>query len=490
VTRHGNGAASAFTLVCLLVSAGLSACSDQQSPPDSVHPNTTVVVHLDKDLGPLNNPARYHNQTGPTAPLSASNLAMIEALHVRIVRVWGLPSGYYHSSDDGYNFDFAASDGTKAFDYLDQAVSYSRRLMMNLGECPQLIRSLQDPQRCRAALKAGIRAYKQRYPSLQYIELFNEPDRTWETVPNDPPGLSVDDYYEWYKIGYSIVNEVNNELRSRIPLRIGGPAAASFDEPYLQGFLDRYAADPDPAKRLDFLSYHQYAHRADPAQVAIEKPTVRGWLADRHLDTSTPVYVTEYGVFPGDSSGMTFSADLLTQAAAMATLSYYYVSSGMNMAMNWTFSHSSNDRKSMFASGANDLASPYFNMVKMQSMLRQRRVAADSDGLSSSGIGVNALATLDKTVAAVLITNYQWIDGKASDVVSLRMEDLPVAWHSGRLRVERYLVDANTSNYTHDPASSGLQRVQQYTVDGAASLDFTVPLGPNAMSLVVLTSLR
>jgi integrase len=53
--------------------------------------------------------------------------------------------------------------------------------------------------------------------------------------------------------------------------------AASFDEDFLRGFLHRYAEDTDPGKRLDFISYHQYRHAADPAAVGAEKQRVRGW---------------------------------------------------------------------------------------------------------------------------------------------------------------------------------------------------------------------
>jgi hypothetical protein len=473
----------------------MAACSATRQPVP-VHssavaqPDTTITVNAAKDLGAFNNPSRYQNQSGPTTPLSPHDLRMVNDLHVDVVRVWALPRGYYNSTTGAYNFDFRSSDGTTMYEYLDQAASYGRRLLMNLGECSPQIFSLVDPTTCRAVLQAGLVAYKMRYPSLEYIELFNEPDKTWAVAPGRWQGLSIDDYYDWYKIGYSIVNEVNAELRPSIPLRIGGPAAATFDRPFLQGFLDRYAADPDPTKRLDFISYHQYMHRSDPPAVRSEKPVLHQWLADRHLDPDTPVFVTEYGVFPGGSSGTTFGADLLTQAAGMAALGYYYVVSGMDMEMNWVFNHTDNERKSMFVAGGDGSVYPYFNLVKMESMLRKRRIQAWSDGLSTTGIGVNALATRDSTGIAVLVTNYQWTDGQARHLVTLDVDNLPSGFQGRRLRVERYLVDATTSNYEYDPASSSLTRVVQYTVTADNHVKSVFPLGPNAMSLVVITPQR
>ena len=124
---------------------------------------------------------------------------------------------------------------------------------------------LAAPQRCRDALKAGIRHYKLRYPMMRYVEVFNEPDKTWTPGPGETPALTVADYYDWYKIAYSVVNEVNEELRPSLPILVGGPVTYHFNGGYMRGFLDKFAADPTPSKRLDFFSYHEYGRRSNPA---------------------------------------------------------------------------------------------------------------------------------------------------------------------------------------------------------------------------------
>ena len=135
---------------------------------------------------------------------------------------------------------------------------------------PPDILTRDHPGECRRVLHDGLAAYKRRYPSIRYVELFNEPDKTWDVPEGHWQGLTVDDYYAWYRIGYSVVDDINRDLHPRIPLRIGGPAAASFDKDFLRGFLDGFARDPDADKRLDFISYHQYQHAADPAAVGTE----------------------------------------------------------------------------------------------------------------------------------------------------------------------------------------------------------------------------
>ncbi|MFL6130096.1 MAG: GH39 family glycosyl hydrolase [Mycobacteriales bacterium] len=457
------------------------------SPPAArARVDTTVRVSADRVLGWFDNPAWYQNQSGPNSPLGPRNLDLVEALDVHVARVWALPRGYYDPETHRYDFDFAGSEGTSTYRYLDQVSGYARRLLLNLGECAPDLLLLDDPAECRRVLHDGLIAYKRRYPSIRYVELFNEPDKTWPVPDGHWEGLTVHDYYEWYRIGYSVVNEVNRDLHPRIPLRIGGPAAASFDGAFLRGFLDRYARDPDPARRLDFISYHQYRHAADPAAVGTEKQTVREWLTARRLDPDTPVFVTEYGVFPGAAGGRSLSEDRLIQAAAMQTLAYYYVNSDMDAAMHWVFSHPSNPRKSMFVRGVDGRVHPYFNLVRMQSRMKSRRVAATSDGLSTAGLGVNVMATADGSGVAVLTTNYQWVTGHATRAVSMDV-DLPAGLAHRRLRLDRYLIDSTTSNDAHDPASSGLQRVERRTVSAGATVETTFRLEPNALSLVVLT---
>jgi hypothetical protein len=452
--------------------------------------DTTVTVSADRELGRFDNPAWYGNQNGPTSPLGPRDLRAVAALDVHVTRVWALPRGYYDATTRRYDFDFTARDGSTAYRYLDQPAGYARRLLVNLGECAPRILTLSAPRTCRAVLRDGLVAYKRRYPSIRYVELFNEPDKTWAVPPGHWEGLTVEDYYRWYRIGYSVVNEVNHHLHPAVPLRLGGPATATFNESFLRGFLDRYARDHDPDKRLDFISYHQYKHGADPARVGAERQTVRRWLSRRRLDPDTPVFVTEYGVFPGDATGTTLSADLLTQAAAMETLAYYYVDSGMDVEMHWAYSHPSNPRKSMFVSGVDGAVYPYGNLATMQSMMKDRRIPATSDGLSQTGIGVNALATVDHSGVAVLATNYQGTRGGASHVVSLHVDRLPSWLAHRRLQVDRYLVDSTHSNYAHDPSSSTLQRVERRIVRVDDGIETAFRLEPNALTLVVIAALR
>lgn len=439
-------------------------------------PATTLTVDAATDQGAFNNPGWYQNFT----QLGPNGLARVDELAPRVGRGWGNTQWYYDETTGQYSFN----DTT-----FSQADQYADRMVVNFGQCDQSLMTLADPTTCRSVLKTGIAHYKALHPGLQYVEFFNEPDKNWPLGANEEPPLSNADYYQWYKIGYQVVNELNAELTPTIPLRIGGPVTFYFDAAYLKQFLVDFRNDTDPAKRLDFLSYHQYSHGADPQTVAYEKGSVKGWLTADGLNPATPVFVTEYGVFGGPNGTSNLPADQVTQSAAMATLGNYYAHSGLDMPMQWVYVHDTNIRKSMFVGGDTGQVYPYYNLVKMERMLGSRLLPpATSTTLSAAGIGVNGLATRDDNRIAVLATNYQWTTGADTRSVTLKVTGAPAAFTGRSVTVQRYLVDATTSNVNANPATSELQLVEEYQVAAGATLTsraFT--LTPNAVSLLVLT---
>jgi hypothetical protein len=467
-----------------LTAASLVALMGARQPSAAALAAATVNVDAATNLGTLNNPSFYQNHTG--TPLGPGDLERLKEIGPVVARQWAKPKFYYDRATGTYTFPTAR---------FDETARNADSMLFNFGQCDPALMTLSAPETCRAVLKAGIKYYKERYPELRYIELFNEPDKTWTPSPDEEPAIPVDQYYQWYKIGYSVVNEVNAELAPAVPLRIGGPAAYKFNPDYLKPFLDLYKADTNPAKRLDFVSYHQYNRRDNPADVKTSKSTFQEWLTSRGLDLTTPVFVTEYGVFPGAETGTTFEEDLLTQAAAMATLGYYFVDGGMDMPMHWTYDHSSNDRKSMFVDAADGAVYPYYNLVKMQRMLKTTRISATSSALSTAGIGVNALATRDSSGS----TGYSYVDvdfgnktlatagahsftftltGTSGGAYTLAVDYLELV-PVGRFRYElEKLVPESPSGdrfyYLTDPAASGGGLVKLGSGEVGDRIEFTV----------------
>ncbi|MBW4085078.1 hypothetical protein [Paenibacillus sp. S150] len=448
--------------------------------------SATVTVDAGSDLGKFNNPVWYQNQADYSPDLGAGDMAKVQALGVKYTRAWIKPTKYYNEANGTYSYNYIEHEGNTAYSYMDQIALHSDRIFLNIDQCSTEL-TYNQPALAREVLKNGIRHYKQRYPQIEYIEAFNEPKKSWTPGYDEAPNMEIDTYYYWYKQFYAIVQELNAELNPAIPLKIGGPASVSLDMEFNQQFLNQYAADTNPNKRLDFFSYHSYNRRSNPADVQSDKATVQGWLSARGLNPNTPVFVTEYGVFPGSNTGTTYNEDLLTQAAAMSALGYYFVKGGMDMPMHWVFDHANNNRKSMFADEADGAPYPYYNLVKMQSMLKENRITTSSNALSGDGLGIHALGTRDDTGVAVLASNYQWTTGTADYNLTMNITNLPSIFTGKQIRVQRYLVDQTHSNYTSSGGSAELEKVADYIAAPAVSIAPAFTLGKNAMTLVVLT---
>jgi hypothetical protein len=439
-------------------------------------------------IGRFNNPAQYQNQADHSQVLTEGQLNRVREIRPKVTRAWISPQWYYDHATGTYTFDYLAPNGESLYGYLDQIISTSERLFLNINQCDQEIMDENAPERCAEAIYQGLLHYKQRYPTFEFVELFNEPDRDWAERSGTPRAMNAAIYYRWYKIGYKAVHRVNSALAPEIPIKIGGPVTYYFDRAFIGAFLDRFAADEDGRKRLDFISYHQYKARANPSSVTSEKSGIQRMLADRHLDTATPIFVTEVGVFPGDTTGTTLEADQLTQAAALCILTGNYAISGMDMAMHWAFDHPTNDRKDMFVEGTEDAVTPYFNVIRMQRMLKQSLLASESSALTKDGLGMNVLATRDDSGLATILTNYQWTDEDGpSHVVAVDFERLPRGLRDRKLHVSIYLIDSSHSNFGGGSARGDLEKAVDQQITATDSLQLSITLERNAIALVTVT---
>ncbi len=332
-----------------------------------------------------------------------------------------------------------------------------------------------------AAERDALAHLKKRYPKIEYIEVENEP-------------ADIAAYYPKYRMMYQVVNAVSDLKLPGAKLKVGGPTLDTFSDRRLGQFFDLYKADADHGKRLDFVSYHQYLitteghwheDKDNPAIVATERARVDRMLAARGL-VSRPVLITESGMFPamrGSSPDLGMDADLHIQAAGMASMHYFYLNQRGITPLHWTVDHPENDRKDLFFDTASGLPRPYYNAIRMQSMLPQTRYEASSDRLSKEGIGVYALAAATDKKVAVMSWNYQWTQNKAYNT-ELTLAHLPKAFRTGNVLVERYKIGK-------DLHFGEMTKLTSYVITRRADGSFTPPttaLRPNELQLLVLSA--
>lgn len=466
-----------------------------------------VVVDFGESRGPLLRTERYNNLSRAHRWVEQRDADVQfyneQGLHGHIYRVWIIAEDIHDPSSGRYNFE-----GVE--DYLADVSRLSDELLVVMDTRQSIGKDRRTPEQIKPVIKTIMRELKQRFPQIKYIEAFNEPDHNLRDVIT-PEGL-----YDYYRVYYEAVNEINRELEPKVPLLVGGPATGSCGSPWappgpnnrqwIPKFLDRYVADSNPDKKLDFLSYHAYGYfknqltcgdytpiRVDPSQLADQRARTDEELRKRGLDVNMPSFITETGPYPGPSydNKQDPHADYLRQATAMASYMYWYLENPKDIPFNWVLRHSTEERKDQLLTRAGEgkpipsrIFTPYGNQMLMFSKLKDERVAAQSDGLQA-GKGVYALATQDKSGAAVLVWNYQQA-GTETYRVTIEMGELPAHLRGKRLRQRMFRIDDEISNYWANPATANLQQVAETKVKPAQRHSVTVELSPNALHLVVL----
>jgi hypothetical protein len=470
------GAAAAMLLVTAMVAVDRASRAEAATESQA----STVTVDLSASQGSfpfapggqlsaIPNACNYGSQTK----------ASLAALHLQRVRVWL----DFESTVDPLT---GTPDYAKSYNYLDTLSSIADSLLINWSSDfdPLVTGGSWTPDHLLAAERDMLAHYKARYPEITYLEVENEALTTTADTQS---------YYAKYQFMYRVVNAVNAMGLAGPPIEVGGPTLDVFSTLRLASFLQAFAGDNDPSKRLDFISYHQYlintsgigdwtANKDDPAIVSTERAQVDSLLAASGLH-SVPILVTETGIFPGSrASSLGFSAGLHIQAAALASMHYYYANQQGIVPFEWTIDHPDNDRKDMFADTSSGLARPYYDMVKMASMLPATRYRATSDSLSTRGIGVYGLAAADASTVAAMTWNYQWT-GQAGYDSRIRFQNFPPAFRTSNVRVTRYRIAASVD-------SGPLTAVESFVIGPRTAGTYygqILPLAPNELRLTVLT---
>jgi hypothetical protein len=466
-----------------------------------------VVVDFGKSRGQLVRTERYNNLTRAHRWVEQRDADVQfyneQGLHGHIYRVWIIAEDIHDPSSGSYNFEVVE-------DYLADVSRLSDELLIVMDTRQSIGKDRHTPEQIKPVIKTIMRELKRRFPRIKYVEAFNEPDHDLRNVIT-PEGL-----YDYYRVYYEAVNEINRELAPKVPLLVGGPATGSCGSPWappgpnnaqwIPKFLDRYAADTNPRKKLDFLSYHAYGYfknqltcgdytpiRIDPSQLAEQRARTDEELRKRGLDVNIPSFITETGPYPGPSYDNKEDphADYLRQATAMASYMYWYLENPKDIPFNWALRHALEERKDQLLTRAGEgkpiptrVFTPYGNQMLMFSKLKGERVAAQSDALQA-GKGIYALATKDKSGAAVLVWNYQ-LKGTEPYRVTIEMGKLPAHLRGKRLRQRMFRIDDKIGNYWGNPDTANLQQVEETTIKTGEWHTVTVELSPNALHLIVL----
>jgi hypothetical protein len=486
----------------------LAAVSCQTNDDGGGNTDPAISVDFGNIRGQLYKPSQYNNIYAEAEfPVLADDAQFYrdQELTPKIVRLWLGEHEIYNPGNGRYDYTAYDAYFTKASVMADSiCVVLTGDVMTHSTENNGWG---YNPNQVKPVIKTIVKHLKEKFPKLEHVEAMNEPNN-----PTYQPGMSLvtpDTVYDYYKVYYEAINEINSEVSSGNQLKIGSPALFYLDFSWLDPFLDAYRDDPSPGKRLDFINYHAYLgpgdagfvmYKEDPSAVASQRAQVESALLNRGLSADIPSFITETGMYPGPSGDGTVEEDSLRQAAGMASLHYWYMNDSGNYPFNWIVRHPTNGRKDQLVSerdaggrgtGGVQKFTPYGNVVKMQSMMKDTRVEAESNSISG-GKGVYALAAKDGSSASIMVWNYQSTGTDDFDV-DITMNGLGSVF-GGSFKIKIYSIDSKTSNWFYDNEKWELQMVKETTVSGSdvSAKGYNTPLHleANSVHLLVLEAVQ
>lgn len=529
-TRGFLALTAVFGVAGFLVACGGSG-NDDVAPPAPSLPAAAVTVDFAQSRGQLVHTERFNNihTTSVYAIQRPSDIAYLngQGMHGAIYRVW-------LNSPNEANVPPCAEDiatpqaagkpctlNAPFEAYLADADKAADKILANLrlDGTPGFITEGGVPAAV-PLIERLLLAIKQAHPKLTYLEAWNEPDAPGTVIK--PPQV-----YEYYVAAYRAVNNVNAALSATVPnyvpIQIGGPALYNFNKSWFAAFFDGYAADTDPSKRLDFISYHGYVEvdekgtnvllKGIPSVIAGQRAQIDAMLQARGISTDIPSYVTETGAYPGPSCDRCDSTDFIRGAVGMATLHYWFANEPKTYPFNWLIRQRAGGLKDQFVTknavgpyidakatqlwtSLNPVPlntfTPFGNMLLMKSMMKDNRVAAQSDTLTQEGIGIYALAAESSTGASIMFWNHQPCLNRAAGCpgnayeTTISAPNLPANLRNRQVKERVFLIDQSNSNYYSDPARASLQQVSSRTFAIGSSYKNTLNLGQNAIYLILL----
>ncbi len=264
------------------------------------------------------------NGSSTSSPVpGAVSKAWLQGLNTKLTRVWIQLVFVYNNGNINYNYTYSSS-GVPVEDALTFYSSASDSLLICLsGHRNSGTFLMPTGIAYRNFVRETILYYKRKFPKIKYIQVSNEPDATPETM---------DTYYPVYQHYYRGLNEANEILRleyiaaglppySPVLLSNGGFTSNVTNMlAYANNFFVSYKTDPDPAKKLDFFSFHSYGEANRPIELLNARSRIDSAMLSHNLPI-IPVFLSEYGMVGGSSlpSGLTLAQTVTMQPAGQLT---------------------------------------------------------------------------------------------------------------------------------------------------------------------------
>lgn len=429
---------------------------------------------------------RYLNIIGNGAPFTEQDFQLYQEQfgRLKLVRIWGTNHIDYAAQIADEALMVPQSHLRKPVPGGQQSGFAGENVLNSEGfiDLKKLAHGEVAESECVAVAERYLGEVKAKYPFVTHIEPFNELTGEWLDLPM---GMSVEEaYYKGFRVAYLAANSLNKKKSYAKPILVGGTACmpTQYRNGYMKKFLDCYAKDTDPSKRLGFLSVHYYQDRDREAMLTLRRD-IEAHLSS-HRIPAVPLIMSEIGwKNPGAKAHDGNPKDALRWA--IGSLAHTYQVAEQNVIpMHWVYPRKE-DRHCMVSPASQTPALlPKGNAIKLAQMLKKYH-AKSSIAVDGAGSGVYSVATFDESGVAILLFNYD-AEGESSRAVALNLlKTSNLRAQTGR--ITEYFLDWNHGNYFANKDAWQMQPVDGGMKPLQALNDQVVTLKGNAAYMLLIS---
>lgn len=308
--------------------------------------------------------------------------------------------------------------------------------------------------------KKGLLHYKRLYPNIRYVEVCNEYALKAFMAGTD------EEYYQFYKLGYEAVNEVNEELQLRGANRIlvGGPVVTGPVIKQLDAFFELFSKDKTKNKTLDFVSWHDY--HTNIAETSYREKEIKSLLLKYGLPENLPLFVTEHDPYHYSEDKLEYH--FLNAVWLPKSLYFYSLYSPDVKVFPWVLYHNSKiQTKFMWFDGPNeeDTKASEIKMLPLGASMKALSLHKGQELKVENDIKNNDLVLVSASENRIIVQAINFGSQKNVRLSITKINKRFPQIGKRKLKVEKYLIDSKHSNcLTNSRYPGGLEKVEESTL--------------------------
>jgi hypothetical protein len=319
--------------------------------------------------------------------------------------------------------------------------------------------------------KAGLKHYKMLYANIRYVELGNEYElKSFMNASNE-------EYYQFYRLGYEAVNEINAELGlvGAQKILVGGPVVTGGFIKRLNHFFEIYSKDQTAGKKLDFVSWHEYT--APAVNTAFREKELRDMLQKHGIDDRLPLFISEHDPYHYSEDKLEYHHQ--NAAGLVKTLYFSSLYSPNLKIMPWVLYHNSKiQTRFIWFDGPNEVNTTY-DQIKMLPTGVSMKLLAMHKGkeiLVDNAVNGSDLVIASQNADQVLI---EAVNYGSSRPVTLTLKNMKEKFGPGKVSVRKYLLDKKNNNVLTNPKrTSKVEILESVQLDLSNSGEVVLKHGP------------